>query len=1298
MNRTEYVRLKDIVSGALSRPAAERHAYVLARCGADAVARMEVESLLAAAIRAAPLYEDPALLIGGAAITLEALHHAGNITLPFAPSPVPGRPDAANDEHFRGTKRYIVRRQIGAGGMGIVYEVDDRTRGQVVALKTLRRRRGDEIYQFKREFRNLADVAHPNLAALYDLVVDEQQCFFTMELVEGTTFVDHVRQAASPTTIADRIWAALPQLVDAVHELHRRGLQHRDIKPSNVLVTSAGRVVVLDFGLTSGPFRDDPGRNLAGTPAYLSPEQCLGGAVSNAGDWYSVGATLYHALTGRVPFDGSVHDVIERKTIEDPPRASALAPDIPADLDEICMALLDRDPALRISGRDVLGQLAGHQGPLSSLEFGAAAEAIADSVFVGREASLDVLTAAFASVAAGRSASVIIYGPSGIGKSALVQRFIDRRLSEQPILLLRSRCHEHESIPYKGLDGLVDAITRSLNAIPAVELAQILPSDISALGRLFPVMRALGIEADSTEDKDPIVLRRAAFIAFRELLGRLARRQPVVVDIDDFHWADTDSVRWLTELLRPPSPPSLLILVSFRSEEIDSKPFLRSLIERVDIGERLLLPLAPLSDDEVARLIEAVAPTRAPASAAFQRDIARDSGGNPFLVDALTRHAALGPPARVGATLDEMLARRLDGLPSESRAFLEAVAICGRPVLPARVFEACGFAGDERRVVARLRAAHLLRNSRSAERVEMYHDRIRETLAAGVSADAARRIHDLMARVLVAHGDDDPEALFEHYRAAGHMALAATQAAAAAAKASSVLAFDLAATFYRHALSLQPDAGERTAWNAALARALENAGRPVEAADAYLDAAARAHDANTIEWRRKAAELLLIGGQIDRGLAVIDNVLRSVGMRLARGPRTAVASLLVRRLQLRWRGLEFASKNQSQIAPDDLLQIDACWSISAGLAMVDPIRAAAFNVRQLLRALDVGDPYRVARAIALEAGFSVVGAGAGTRRSEEFSRRARTLAEREGDRYVTALTSLWAGIAAFLTGQWKKAADLCGWAVTALRDECTGVTWELNLAHNFFLGGLVAQGELREVAHHLPGLLRSARERGNFYLELELSTRMILVWLAGDDPDGAERRATEGIARWSQRGFQRQHFNHLLTVVQTGLYRGRAREAWQLMESRQAPLRRSLFLRVQHTRIEASNYHARCALAVAAEGVDAPRMRVIASRDAQRIEGENMPWSNPFARVIRATVAYQEGDMNRAVEGLTDAVEGFNAARMQLYAAVCKSRLSAIVGGDRGRSLRRDADHWMTTQEIRNPTAMTRLVVPGFPD
>jgi serine/threonine protein kinase len=263
------------------------------------------------------MFQHPSVSIGGqqlSPVSLDALE-------PLEP-PVPEAGE------FRDPSRYVVRHLVGAGGLGVVYAVDDRLRDQTVALKTLRRLDPDSIYQLKREFRNLADVAHPNLVTFHDLCIDDDHCFFTMELVDGDTFVDYVRRPEGDRE--DRLRRALPQLIAGVEELHRRGIQHRDLKPSNVLVNGDGRVIILDFGLTSPLLAETAGRGeLAGTPAYLAPEQCLGVAGTHASDWYAVGATMYHALTGTTPFTGTIRDVIQRKTTEDPPHVLQAAPDAP---------------------------------------------------------------------------------------------------------------------------------------------------------------------------------------------------------------------------------------------------------------------------------------------------------------------------------------------------------------------------------------------------------------------------------------------------------------------------------------------------------------------------------------------------------------------------------------------------------------------------------------------------------------------------------------------------------------------------------------------------------------------------------------------------------------------------------------------------------------------------------------------------------------------------------------------------------------------------------------------------------
>ncbi|HYX40984.1 MAG TPA: serine/threonine-protein kinase, partial [Pyrinomonadaceae bacterium] len=305
-------------------------------------------------------------------------------------------------EDFRGTERFELRRRLGAGGMGVVYEAYDRERDRIVALKTLMRASADDLYRFKREFRALADVAHPNLVSLYELMSDGTSWFFTMELVRGVNFLDYVRERLAgasdqathelPTlnvfdhqTLAflnddvaaqcandseqwpdsarpaeqmlttcnlARLRAALRQLAAGINVLHETDQLHRDIKPSNVLVTPNGRVVLLDFGLitetTAPELRAQ--RGLAGTPAYMSPEQVAQQPITKASDWYSVGVILYEALTGRLPFTGTVLDVLERKQQAEPPPPSALVPSVPANLDALCRDLLRREPTHRPTG------------------------------------------------------------------------------------------------------------------------------------------------------------------------------------------------------------------------------------------------------------------------------------------------------------------------------------------------------------------------------------------------------------------------------------------------------------------------------------------------------------------------------------------------------------------------------------------------------------------------------------------------------------------------------------------------------------------------------------------------------------------------------------------------------------------------------------------------------------------------------------------------------------------------------------------------------------------------------------
>jgi eukaryotic-like serine/threonine-protein kinase len=277
---------------------------------------------------------------------------------------------------FAGTDRFELVRRLGEGGFGTVYEAFDRKRPARVALKVLRHAEGRALYRFKREFRSLADISHPNLVALGELLTDGWHWFFTMELVPGEPMVAHLRRRSGPGDLWEggrhaaerfdevRLRRVLPQLADALHTIHRAGIVHCDIKPSNVLVTPEDHVVVLDFGLVSehpevmaADSSAPSSLVVVGTPSYMAPEQAMGEQATPAADWYSVGVMLYEVLTGQLPFSGSKFEVIDAKKHRTPSPPAELNSAAPDDLAQLTMELLDINPERRPTGETVLSRV-----------------------------------------------------------------------------------------------------------------------------------------------------------------------------------------------------------------------------------------------------------------------------------------------------------------------------------------------------------------------------------------------------------------------------------------------------------------------------------------------------------------------------------------------------------------------------------------------------------------------------------------------------------------------------------------------------------------------------------------------------------------------------------------------------------------------------------------------------------------------------------------------------------------------------------------------------------------------------
>jgi hypothetical protein len=1106
-----------------------------------------------------------------------------------------------------------------------------------------------------------------------------------------------------------RLRSALAQVAEAVCAIHDAGILHRDIKPSNVLVTHDGRAVLLDFGLAwhLEAARPDRERRIAGTPPYMSPEQASGAAVTAASDWFSFGVMLYETLTGTLPFTGPTMEVLARSREARVVPPTDFDPSTPADLSALCVDLLQYDPVARPSGNDVLRRVA----PLPSADAGAVpavSPATAAAPFIGREKQLAALMDAFDDSRAGRTTVAFVRGESGMGKSALVQRFLQqvRRSPFEPVVLT-GRCYERESVPFKALDSLVDALTFHLKSLPRDDVRFLLPRDVAALARLFPVLREVDAVASAGPMSDSQELRRRAFAAFRELVAALAARRPLVLFIDDLQWGDLDSGALVADLVRPPDSPRLLLVGAYRSEEAETSVFLRTVIPVLRGATAARdVDVAELTPDDALRLALAMTSRTDPASAARARAIAEESGGSPFFIDGLVRYAAEGGGPVASVRLDEVIDARVSQLPAGAKHLLELAAIAGRPLDLSVAAAASTVEGDQQQML-RLLHARRLAKTRGAERpaLEIYHDRIRESVAAQIPPETARIYHKRLAEVCEASGRGDPEEVATHYEAAGRADRAAHFAGLAAIRAEDALAFDRAARLYRWVLDLRSRVPVREPAAAAspsearwlqtqLGNALANAGRGDQAAAAFLAAAEGASADEAAELERRAAEQLLRMGKIDDGLAVLRTVLGRVRLKIACAPATALLSMTGHRVLIGLRGLEFRERPASEIPPIDLRRIDACWTATVGLSMVDTIRGTDFQQRNLLLSLRAGEPYRVARALAMQIpNTSFAGGERGLRRLDRLRRKTMEIVERVGHPHPLGLATVNVGIAYRLHGRYRESLEEVERGGAILRERCTGVAWELQGVRILTMEDLLWLGEWNTLFRRVPEFLQEAESRGDAYGATYIRVRILpLQRLAQDRPEAARDDVRDAIARWSAQGFHLQHYNALFAEVDTDIYEGDGMAGWNRLARSRMELARSMLMYLQAVRIEFLFLRARAALAAVRQGH--ANMLRSAEADAARLERTRAPWARGMVSLVRAGIASIRGDAAEAVRLAAEAEARLAASDLSHLAAACRRRRGELVGGSEGRALVEEADARLAARQVVNPARMAGLLAP----
>lgn len=713
--------------------------------------------------------------------------------------------------------RYKLLRRIGAGGMGIVYEAEDTRDGKRVALKVLLPHAAEEaegILRFKREYRALARLRHPNIVRVFDAGIDEDTPFIAMEFLNGKDVRSYLRGFPEGAPRDREMLRILRQLLGALAHIHGRRIVHRDLKPENILVTGDGRVKLMDFGVARLFRAPTSSSGLLGTFAYMAPEQVTTGEADGRSDLYAVGILIFELITGRYPFPVEPPAAALHHHVNTPPELIRhLNPKADPMLANLAHRLLEKDPMDRLqSAEEAMSFLSSGSESQSTL--------LPDSVelpgqlfvprFVAREPELEILDGVVSDASAGRGRFVLIEGPSGVGKTRLVEELRNRVRRRTHVLI--GQCAPEGMQAYGAFQGILDGIAQIASRASEDVVQKILGRDVALVSAVSPRLSQLGGPVN-TSHLDAGERKIRLHKAMVGVVGRLALTKSVVLVIEDLHWADSLALELIWDAARTllaPRPGGVTgetvcpvaIIASRRSmaEGPDpSEALIRRLESRVRITRRMV---GALGEADVAEMLRTMTGVSRPQPHVVETLMA-ETQGLPLLVQeliqswvqdgVLVRHRAgwsykdqpldagesFGPdsapslraiaaappeeaeisddgsapkkssPRRAGR--DDVVLAKLRVLSEPARELVERLALLGR-VLPSDLVSAVSALGEDQLLDAideLVRTTVLVEDvGQDGVRYRFYHEGFREAVARGLQKNKRQKLHLALARTL----------------------------------------------------------------------------------------------------------------------------------------------------------------------------------------------------------------------------------------------------------------------------------------------------------------------------------------------------------------------------------------------------------------------------------------------------------------------------------------------------------------------------------------------------------------------
>lgn len=702
--------------------------------------------------------------------------------------------------------RYQLREPLGSGGMGTVYRAYDQLTGHMVALKRVLRvpmqaANSELRLALTREFQALASLRHPHIIAVQDYGFDaQQQPYFSMELLPTAR---PITEAASFLGEAAKIDLLL-QLLQPLVYIHRRGIIHRDVKPGNVLLHGQ-TVKLVDFGLATVAGQGTP---TSGTLAYMAPELLRGQPVTPAADLYAVGVLAYELLAGWHPFAHATN-IVEAVLHE---TADFAYLDVTPALTAVLQTLLAKEPAHRYpSASDTIAALCQATGRPLPAETEATRDSFLQAApFIGRATELAQLQNALAEAQAGNGSGWLLRGESGIGKSRLLQELRTQALV-QGVAVLRGQAQPDGDPYHLWREWLRPFLLLAQPTdLETAVLHPLVPDIATLLGR--PVSPAPPLEAKAA--------RTRLHLTLTDLLRRASQQQPLLILLEDLHWADEASLDLLRAVAQTTTTVaetavSALLIGSYRAGE---RPHLPEQLPTLT-----QLPLSRLAAPHVADLCQAMLGENGRLPHLVEL-VQRESEGNTFFMVEVMRTLAeeAGRLDQIGAValptavfaggMQQMVQRRLQRITAVYQPLLQTAAVAGRQIDPrllAHLFPHTNL--DD--WLTHCANATVLERPDGGLRWQFSHDKLREGLLTQLDPTMRQQTHLAVAAGLeqcyAAELAPHYTALAHHFGQAGQRAAQIHYLRLAAQQAEATYANESALASYEQLLPLLDEATAR---------------------------------------------------------------------------------------------------------------------------------------------------------------------------------------------------------------------------------------------------------------------------------------------------------------------------------------------------------------------------------------------------------------------------------------------------------------------------------------------------------